>query len=160
MCYNRIIPNSFVVVLVHLVGIFGGFALSSFPQPEQTNKNYFFLEKSQLTKIAKSSAGEGVVIPMKSTGLKMIFWLFYDYEWDGVTPKPRSPSLRPGRVTYSKMYILYISSCSELKASIFDQKFHHQNEKATFIECLSFFCFTMMLSWKRCMGEGGNSNIF
>lgn len=73
MCYNRINPNSFVVVLVHLVGIFGSFALSSFPHPEQTNKNYFFLEKSQLTKIAKSSAGEGVIIPMKSTGLKMIF---------------------------------------------------------------------------------------
>lgn len=59
--------NSFVVVLIHLVGILGGFALSSLPHPEQTNKNYLSLEKSQLTKIAKRTAGEGAITPVKST---------------------------------------------------------------------------------------------
>lgn len=67
MSHHRINPNSFVVVLVHLVGIFGGFALSSLPRPEQINKNYLSLEMSQLTKIAKRSAGVGAITPMKST---------------------------------------------------------------------------------------------
>lgn len=67
MSHHMMNPNSFVVVLVHLVGIFGDLALSSLPLPEQTNKNYLSLEKSQLTKIAERSAGERATAHMKST---------------------------------------------------------------------------------------------
>lgn len=67
MSHRMINPNSFVVVLVHLVGIFGAFSLSSLPLPEQTNKNYLSLEKSQLTKIAERLAAEGDIVLMKST---------------------------------------------------------------------------------------------
>lgn len=64
MSHHRINPNTFVVVFVHLVEIFGVFSLSSLPPSEQTNKNSLSsLEKSQLTKIAKRSAGEGTIYP-------------------------------------------------------------------------------------------------
>lgn len=73
--------------------------------------------------------------------------------WDLVTLIPRHISS-------------IINNCSELKASRFDQKFHHQHEKPALIECLGLFYFTIMLSCKKMWGKKvetatfSNDNIF
>lgn len=121
------------MVLVHLVGIFGFFCSLFPPSPEQTNKNNLSsLEKSQLTEIAKRSAGEGGITPVKFQLLIIM----------------NNPlHLRPGHI-HSKTYILFISSCSELKTSRFDQRFHYQPEKSAVTEWLGLLYFTAMLSFK------------